>query len=167
MTSNEPRDHCIHSGDLFFVLLLLGGDIVGRALAQIAGKWVAYSVSALVSVIGENKLMPRDLDCKSKIINGKNGYIRENLSWILGRIVRDFSSWNKLATKNMTTDILNKKWKELKKEDPETVKPTIAGLIVTVYQPRETQLGAFPKLYFVYESGKKAISTLANRISRH
>lgn len=35
-TSNEFRDQYIHPGDIFSVLLILGGDVVARALAQLA-----------------------------------------------------------------------------------------------------------------------------------
>ncbi|KAG5977420.1 hypothetical protein E4U55_006821 [Claviceps digitariae] len=88
--------------DVFSVLLILGGDVIGRALAQVAGTgltflpfsfgWVAYSVSTVVSAVGENRLMPvADFPCK--VINGKTGHVRDNASWIIGRIVRDFAYW--------------------------------------------------------------------------
>lgn len=35
-TSNEFRDQWVHPGDIFSVLLILGGDVVARALAQLA-----------------------------------------------------------------------------------------------------------------------------------
>jgi hypothetical protein len=56
-------------------------------------------VSALVSAAGENKLMPPTPDCASKAINGKNGYVRDNSSWILGCLVRDFDKWMTPAMK--------------------------------------------------------------------
>ena len=37
ISSAEFRDQWIHPGDVFSVLLLLGGDVVNRALAQLAG----------------------------------------------------------------------------------------------------------------------------------
>jgi hypothetical protein len=54
--------------------------------------WVAYAVTAVVSAIGENKLMPVP-DCTCKVINRRTGYVRDNSSWIIGRIVQDFESW--------------------------------------------------------------------------
>jgi hypothetical protein len=36
-TSGGVRDQWVHPGDVFTVLLILGGDVVGRALAQLAG----------------------------------------------------------------------------------------------------------------------------------
>jgi hypothetical protein len=32
-------------------------------------------------------------DCACKVINGRTGYIRDNSSWIIGRVGRDFESW--------------------------------------------------------------------------
>jgi hypothetical protein len=54
--------------------------------------WVAYAVTAVVSAIGENKLMPLP-DNACKVINAKSGYVRDNASWILGRVLRDYRSW--------------------------------------------------------------------------
>lgn len=32
-------------------------------------------------------------DCPCNVINGSTGYVRDNSSWIIGRIVPDFESW--------------------------------------------------------------------------
>ncbi|PYI13973.1 hypothetical protein BO99DRAFT_447269 [Aspergillus violaceofuscus CBS 115571] len=100
--SSEFSVQWTQPSDVFSVLLILGGDVVRRALAQVAGSavtpvafsfgWVAYSITAVISAIGENKLMPPP-DCACKVINGRTGYVRENSSWIIGRIMRDFESW--------------------------------------------------------------------------
>ncbi|KFY88672.1 hypothetical protein V498_06700 [Pseudogymnoascus sp. VKM F-4517 (FW-2822)] len=114
VSKGEFSEQWSHPGDVFSVLLILGGDVVGRALAQLAGSpvtpvafsfaqhllivfstelgWVAYSLTAVVSAIGENKLMPLP-DCACKVVNGHSGYLRDNSSWIIGRIVRDFEGW--------------------------------------------------------------------------
>lgn len=52
----------INPGDIFDVLLLLGPEVVQQAVAQLAGRavtpvafsfgWVAYSVKALLAVVG-------------------------------------------------------------------------------------------------------------------
>ncbi|KAG1742322.1 uncharacterized protein EDB91DRAFT_1128664 [Suillus paluster] len=83
------------------VLSIIGGDVVQRAIAQLAGSgpshftpvafsfgWVAYSFSALLSAVGEGRLMPPS-DCPSIVVNAKNGYVRTNMSWPLGRLLRD------------------------------------------------------------------------------
>ncbi|KAJ5701584.1 hypothetical protein N7488_009132 [Penicillium malachiteum] len=85
--SSEFSEHWTHPGDVFSVLLILGGDVVARTLAQLTGPvigapsfsfgWVAYFINALVSAVGENRLMPEP-DCKFLAINGATGYTRCN-----------------------------------------------------------------------------------------
>jgi hypothetical protein len=80
------------------VLLIIGGEIVQKALAQLTGGrivpvafsfgWVAYAFSTIVAMVGEGRLMPEP-DYPCKVINTENGYTRENRSWIIGRMLRD------------------------------------------------------------------------------
>lgn len=80
-------------------MLVMGGDVIQKALAQLSGGvfvpvafsfgWVTYSVSALLSTVGDGCLMPPHPDYPSIIVNAGNGYARTNNSWILGRILRD------------------------------------------------------------------------------
>ncbi|KAL8880024.1 MAG: hypothetical protein Q9198_002486 [Flavoplaca austrocitrina] len=93
----------VNPTDILSVLMIIGGDVVQRALAQLSGGyftpvafsfgWVGYSVSALLSAVGDNKLMPLSPDCPSILINTKTGYVRTNQSWILGRMLRDYECW--------------------------------------------------------------------------
>ena len=88
------------------VLLILRGDVIQTAVTQLSGGpfhftpvpfsfgWVSYSFSALLSAIGDGRLMP-GVDCPSMVINARSGIKRENLSWMLGRILRD---WEKHST---------------------------------------------------------------------
>ncbi|XP_044721200.1 uncharacterized protein HRG_06197 [Hirsutella rhossiliensis] len=132
-------------GDVFSVLLILGGDVVATALAQLAGSglapatfsfgWVAYSVGALMSAVGHNKLMPSSPDCACKVINGQNGFARENSSWIISRVMRDFQVWCDPLVAKKSQDILDDKWQDLKRLDSRTTRPQQAGLVVSVYQP--------------------------------
>jgi hypothetical protein len=81
------------------VLLIIGGDVIQKAIAQLSGRylvpvafsfgWVAYSFSTLMSIVGDGRLMPPP-DYDAKVINAENGYVRDNKSWILGRLMRDF-----------------------------------------------------------------------------
>ncbi|KAJ5338424.1 hypothetical protein N7452_005152 [Penicillium brevicompactum] len=186
VTLTEFRDQWVHPSDVFSVLLILGGDVVARALAQLAGGgltpitfsfgWVAYSVSAVASASGENKLMPQSPDCKCMIINGKSGYARENSSWIIGRIVRDFDHWSDQNIKDKTQEIIDKKWKEIldserknkgaqNPEDEEstradiyvtqseTKKPKRAGLVVSIYKPSEKRRAGVIERDTIYWSG--------------
>ncbi|KAI1102938.1 hypothetical protein F4804DRAFT_248944 [Jackrogersella minutella] len=172
--SVEFSDQFSNPTDVFSVLLILGGDVVARALAQLVGTrvtpvafsfgWVAYAVAAVVSAVGENKLMPpADFPCK--VINGGNGFVRDNYSWIIGRVVRDFESWmdeqpraNSDVPKDSKEDpdssavlnpvqtrveeIITLSWERSKRRARERGKPEPkrspkAGLCISVYKARK------------------------------
>jgi hypothetical protein len=79
-------------------MLIIGGDIIQKAIAQRAGHkltliafsfgWVAYSVTALMTAFGDGGLMP-DPDIESKIITCPSGSTKANNSWLVGRLIRD------------------------------------------------------------------------------
>ncbi|KAI1443798.1 hypothetical protein F5Y02DRAFT_428424 [Annulohypoxylon stygium] len=158
-TSNALREQWITPTDIFSVLLILGGDVIARALAQLAGSgfapvtfsfgWVSYSVSALLSAMGEGKLMPLNPDCRCKVINGKNGYSRENTSWILGRLVRDYEFWMHSDVSKKTNEILESQIEKLELR----AKPRIAGLVVSIYRPDEEIEPKTGKKDLIYWSG--------------
>lgn len=85
--------------DVLSILLVVGGDVVQKALAQLSGGrlvpvafsfgWVTYSLGALLSAVGDCRLMPSTSDCPSILVNTEVGYSRANTSWMLGRILRD------------------------------------------------------------------------------
>ena len=85
--------------DTMTILLIIGGDIVCQALAQLSGPyvvpvafsfgWIGYSFNTLMSVVGNGRLMPPP-DYDAKLINSTNGFLRDNRSWVLGRLLRDF-----------------------------------------------------------------------------
>jgi hypothetical protein len=85
--------------DTMSILLIIGGDVVLKALAQLSGRpfvpvafsfgWVAYSFNTLMSVCGDGRLMPPP-DHSAKLINAKTGFVRDSRSWVLGRLLRDF-----------------------------------------------------------------------------
>lgn len=94
--------------DILLVLIITGGDVVHRAIAQLSSAqlgpipfvpvsfsfgWVAYSLRTLLSAVGDDRLMP-DSDYPCKVINAKTGYTRPSRSWVLGRFVRDHMSSN-------------------------------------------------------------------------
>jgi hypothetical protein len=198
MATREFSAQWTHPGDVFSVLLILGGDVVNRALAQLAGGWltpvtfsfgmptpmlklsqallplslpkpkpnakplhrvlgwVAYAVTALVCSVGENRLMPSTPDCAVIVINGKNGYLRVNSSWIIGRLVRDFEHWMSDTTRRKVHEIIEAKHADLrKKAEPGKIvaKPSQAGLCVTVYRASAGQTAGVPKKDRIYWSG--------------
>jgi hypothetical protein len=91
-------------GDVFSVLLIVGGDVILLALACLTGRaftpiafsfgWVAYAVSAVVVAVGDNKLLVRcPPEISLKVINLQSGYDRDNKSWLLGRFIKDYNFW--------------------------------------------------------------------------
>ncbi|ETS83003.1 hypothetical protein PFICI_04879 [Pestalotiopsis fici W106-1] len=84
------------------ILMLSGDSVIRTALAQTAGNWynpvcfsfgwLSYSLSTLVDVFGDGKLLPPP-DYPVKVFNLASGYQRENRNWIIGRIVRDHQTW--------------------------------------------------------------------------
>ncbi|UKZ69027.1 uncharacterized protein TrAtP1_010041 [Trichoderma atroviride] len=86
-------------GDILSVLLLLGPDIVQRAVAQLAGRsvtpvafsfgWVAYAACALISTFGDGRLMPDTDMANTNVIDAASGHIRTTSNWVLGRLLRD------------------------------------------------------------------------------
>jgi hypothetical protein len=98
--------------------MLIGGDVVQRAQAQQAADplyptpvafsfgWVAYAFSSLLAIAGDNRLMPQP-DTSCVVINAKTGYTRQNTSWVLGRLVRDFEvKWMPVQYRAMLKDML-------------------------------------------------------------
>ncbi|EWZ79010.1 hypothetical protein FOWG_16788 [Fusarium oxysporum f. sp. lycopersici MN25] len=155
--------------DVFSVLLILGGDVVARALAQLVGSritpvafsfgWVAYAISAVVGAIGENKLMPLP-DTSCEVINAKSGYKRGNTSWIIGRIVRDYDEWKDEKVSERLKTMLAAKDKfdrekantEIPGSGDKLKYPKNAGLCISVYEAGEAQMGT-PGYDFVYWLG--------------
>lgn len=98
ITITELRNQWQNPSDVLSVLLIIGGDIVGNAIAQLSGTsivpvcfsfgWVSYAFVAAFAIFGQGRLMPRP-DYHCKVINTDTGYKRENQSWLLGRLLRD------------------------------------------------------------------------------
>ena len=89
--------------DILTIVLIIGGDVVQKALAQTTGApiipapvcfsfgWVAYAFTALIGLVGPGRLMP-DSDYSCKLINLESGYARDNFSWAVGRVFRRFET---------------------------------------------------------------------------
>ena len=74
---------------------------------------------------------PADFSCK--VINGNNGYVRDNTSWVIGRVVRDYEGWMDKRVDNHLGTMRAEKWKELKKRGI-AKKPMQVGLCVSIYR---------------------------------
>lgn len=125
--------------------------------------------------------MALEPDCKCKVINGKSGYLKDNTSWIIGRIVRDYPNWMDREVEIKTEEVLLARLKELQiekaREEEEMTKkegrrqevgkpvgttlngsmqmekPSIAGLIVSIYRPSSTVQAGSVKRDLVYWVG--------------
>ncbi|KAL8687110.1 MAG: hypothetical protein Q9224_005250 [Gallowayella concinna] len=96
---SQLKAQWISPNDILSILLLLGPDVIQRALAQAVGRrvtpvafsfgWVTYAVNALLSALGDRRLMPPP-DFKCIVVGAKSGHSRNNKSWVIGRILRDY-----------------------------------------------------------------------------
>ena len=92
------RQQFEHPAEILGILLIIGGDIIQKAIAQLAGRstapvafsfgWVSYSFGALLSIWGDGALLPQP-DCVSIVVNRKSGNTKRNESWVIGRLIRD------------------------------------------------------------------------------
>lgn len=109
-TMEELSNQWANPGDILSLLLLIGGDIVQKAIAQLTGHsirplgaatprlsiapvafsfgWAAYAFSNLLAVVGDMRLMPMS-ENSALLVNCSNGFVRETRSWVLGRLLRD------------------------------------------------------------------------------
>ncbi|OCH84217.1 hypothetical protein OBBRIDRAFT_799275 [Obba rivulosa] len=89
--------------DILSILMIIGGDVVQRAIAQLAGPgpgplsftpvafsfgWVAYALNALLSAVGDGRLLPSP-ESDAILVNAQNGYLSKVKSWPLSRLIRD------------------------------------------------------------------------------
>lgn len=84
--------------DVSSILMVIGGDLVQKALAQSAGMWftpvcfsfgwVSFAFSSMVNMVGDGRLLPPP-DYPVKVFNLDSGYCRQNKHWMIGRLLRD------------------------------------------------------------------------------
>ncbi|MCJ1233300.1 hypothetical protein MMC14_001255 [Varicellaria rhodocarpa] len=141
VVNSEVASQWADPSDILSLLLLVGGDVIQRAIAQLSGDprmptpvvfsfgWVAYTFTALLSAVGDNRLMPSAPDLQSVVINAKNGFVRTNKSWILGRVLRDYEKYWIPAEARRKLDLMLKKANRPK-----------AGLCVSIFEadPKKT-----------------------------
>lgn len=154
--SSQLKLQWSNPSDILSLLLLVGGDVIQKALAQSTGYrystvtfsfgWVAYSFNALLSAIGDGKLVPEP-DCSAVVVNTRNNYTRTNRSWMLGRMVRDVDYWIHHDTRQGLAELLARARRRQehvfpieKTQKTQPFKPSsrvaMQGLCVTIYQAR-------------------------------
>ena len=88
-------------------------------------------------------------DTSCEVINAKSGYTRDNTSWIIGRIVRDYDEWKDERVSKHLKTMLDAKDKfdrekannEVSGSGAKLKYPKRAGLCVSVYKAGEVQAG--------------------------
>jgi hypothetical protein len=93
-------------GDIFSVLLILGADVIQLACASMTGGpghlptpvafsfgWVAFAISAVLSTLGERRLLRCAPEVDVRVVNLTSGYGRSNRSWLLARFVKTYPFW--------------------------------------------------------------------------
>jgi hypothetical protein len=84
--------------------------------------------------VGDNKLMPVP-DCSCVVINARTGYVRDNKSWIIGRVVRDFENWMDNGDPNGPVRSCVRRIRDQKRASLKAnAKLRIAGFCVSVYR---------------------------------
>lgn len=64
--------------------------------------------------------------------------MRENSSWVIGRIVRDFEYWRDCRVTSTLTRLQDEKWARLKRTDPTAERPRHASIVISIYEPSRT-----------------------------
>jgi hypothetical protein len=115
--------------------------------------------------IGDKKLMPGP-DYSSIVINAKNGNVRANRSWVLGRVLRDFDYWKPSAIEDAVQNQLNdaqmadwaaEKERAGKAPDDGTISMPArrkrAGLCISVFSTSSARRAGQPANDWVFYSG--------------
>ncbi|KAF4161888.1 hypothetical protein CNMCM6936_002902 [Aspergillus lentulus] len=131
--------------------LILGGDVVVRALTQLVGG--GFTPVAFPSAISQFTLnqaehsrgiMLQDADTPCRVIHARTGVTRENTSWVLGHIMRDFKFWKDPQTSDKPHTPIDYEWRTMAQRNEDARVPKFAGLVVSVYKPSETQPPRIP-----------------------
>lgn len=83
-----------------------------------------------------------EADTPCTIINGKNGYTRDNGSFVLGRVMRDLEYWADPEVLAKKEEVIDAAWKfesSRAGKDEHVPRPRQAGLIVAFYMPSTTR----------------------------
>ena len=109
--------------------------------------------------MGDNKLLPEP-DSSCLVINCKSGFVRENRSWVIGRLMRDFEHWGGSHVEASMQALLEKGWQERRHKAEAAVpgsgkhieRPVMVGLCVVVYKALNVK-ARYPGYDRLYISG--------------
>jgi hypothetical protein len=130
--------------EVFSVLLIIGGDIIQKAIAQLSGRrvtllsfsfgWVAYAFSALMSAFGDGTFMP-DPDYPASVIEVSSRNKKVNGSWVFGRLIRDLENEVERSMKSWNEPL------EDGEEKPKKSGEWDSGLLVSIYEVSRNNQG--------------------------
>ena len=99
-TSTFLKAQSSNPNDTITILLLLGGEIIQKAIAQLAGTmplvpvafsfgWVNFAFYNLLAALGDGYLMPHPpMNNPVLLINVDSGYPRNSSSWVLDQFLK-------------------------------------------------------------------------------
>jgi hypothetical protein len=159
------------------ILLLLGPDIVQKAIAQLTGRvvtpvafsfgWVAYAASSILSVVSGmlcsplssdfllilsitgGRLMPACDTPEPEVIGAESGHKRTTKNWVLSRLLRDLEY-------GIDKEMLNEQDHGTTKsavQDQAPPRPAWEALRISVFKVDESRQHGVPSLDWVWFSG--------------
>ncbi|KAI4179049.1 MAG: hypothetical protein LQ346_007285 [Caloplaca aetnensis] len=166
------------------ILMALRIDCVHKALAQLAGGilvpvpfsfgtytprhipsshlrsnklpgWASYAVKNLLyASVGDAVLMP-PAEAPCLVFNAKSGHGRNNASWLIGRVFRDYESWMDTAVRARIAELLDERNHHLQQSSKGTAppRPRQAGLCISVYAPSKSKRAGVPTHGLLYWTG--------------
>ncbi|KAE8153290.1 hypothetical protein BDV25DRAFT_137045 [Aspergillus avenaceus] len=143
--------------EVLSVLLLIGGDVIQKAVAQMAGPtfftpvafsfgWVSYSFNSLMDAVGDGTYLPEP-DYPGSVVVVGSGDTRKNQAWVIGRLIRDLE----MEVENG----FSSKWQD--EATNEIVNEGASGLLITVYESLPARQGNFLNGYAPKEPKKDAL----------
>jgi len=100
--------------------------------------------------------MPSASEGPCLLITAKNGYIRSNTSWVMGRMLRDYEFWMDPAVRTRLEKILDERQRYMQrntKAGTPVPRPGQTGLCISVYEPSKTKTAGEPTRDLIYWSG--------------
>ncbi|KAI4268628.1 MAG: hypothetical protein L6R38_007785 [Xanthoria sp. 2 TBL-2021] len=100
--------------------------------------------------------MPTASEGPCLVITAKNGYLRYNASWVIGRILGDYESWMDPAVRMKLEEILEQRRQYMRRNTRKGTpvpKPGQTGLCISIYEPSKPKTAGEPSYDLIYWSG--------------
>ncbi|KAI4122853.1 MAG: hypothetical protein LQ338_005587 [Usnochroma carphineum] len=100
--------------------------------------------------------MPTASEGPCLVITAKNGYLRYNASWVIGRILRDYESWMDPAVQARLQQMLQQRRQYIRRntrKGTSVPRPGQTGLCISIYEPSKHKTAGEPSRDLIYWSG--------------